>query len=123
MKKIAVALLSLVLSTGLAMAFGEKPPMGGVLEENGPLHVELVSHPTEVKLYVYDDKVKPVAASKITIKATVLAGGKSEPLVLVAPDPNANHFVGKYALTPGARLAVEAALPGDRSRLVRFSIK
>lgn len=123
MRKFLIAVMAFALSTGLAFAAGDhgKGPMGGIVEENGPLHVELVQSPADVKLFIYDGRMKSLSTSGATAKATVLAGSKQDQVPLESAQPNG--FVGKYALASGARLVVEVTMPGKRPVMVRFSVK
>lgn len=123
MTRMLIAALLLGLSGAPALAAGDhdKGPMGGVVEENGPLHVELVKSPGDVKLFLYDARMKSLSTSGATAKATVLAGGKQDAVPLEAVRPNG--FLGKYDLATGARLVVEVTMPGKRPVMVRFSVK
>jgi hypothetical protein len=115
--------LSIILTSVAAFAAGDhsKGPNGGIVEENGPLHVELVKHATDIKIFIYDASMKSLSSTRATAKATVLAGGKQDVVNLDSVQPNG--FVGKYTLAEGTRLAIEVTLPGKRPVLVRFTTK
>jgi len=123
MKTLLAAVLALGLSFGAAFAAGDhsKGPKGGIVEENGPLHVELVRADGAMTLYLYDGKMAPLASAKAKAKATVLANKKQTVVPLQAVEPNA--FQASHALAAGSRLVVEVEMPGKRPVMVRFSVK
>lgn len=101
---------ALIATTPLAaFAHGTAPAAahgGQVVEDSSENWVELVIKGDRLAVYVLDEAKAPVPSAKLAGKATVLVGGKSQSVALVAAD--ANSLVGK--LDPAATGKVTAVL-------------
>ena len=92
-----------------AFAHGTPPAAahgGQVAEDSSENWVEVVIKGDRLDVYVLDEAKAPVPSAKLTGKATVLVGGKSQSVAL-APG-NANSLTGK--LDPAAAGKVTAIL-------------
>ena len=101
--------LGLLLAPGAAFAHGTPPPAahgGQMAEDSGENWVELVIKGDRVVVYILDEAKAPVPSAKLTGKATVLVGGKSQSVALVPGE--ANSLSGKLA--PAATGKVTAVL-------------
>ena len=92
-----------------AFAHGAPPVAahgGQVAEDSGENWLELVIKGDRLAVYVLDEGKAPVPSAKLTGKATVLVGGKSQSVALAPGD--ANSLTGK--LDPAATGKVTAVL-------------
>ncbi len=92
-----------------AFAHGSPPASahgGQVAEDSGENWVELVIDGDRLVIYVLDEAKAPVPSAKLTGKATVLVGGKSQSVALVPGD--GNSLSGK--LDPAATGKVTAVM-------------
>lgn len=123
MKKIVYALsLSLALLGTTAWAHGDaKPQHGGIVQTVNDLQFELV--PTAAALYV-SDHGKPVDASRLGGKLTVLQGTQTSEVALKPMGPDRLEATG-LRLAPKAKVvATVTGLPGSAAAVtVRFSLK
>ena len=109
-------MLKIILASALiatiplaAFAHGTPPTAahgGQVAEDSGENWVEVVIKGDRLEVYVLDEAKAPVASAKLTGKATVLVGGKSQSVALVPGE--ANSLTGK--LDPAATGKVTAVL-------------
>ena len=109
-------MLKIILASALiatiplaAFAHGTPPAAahgGQVAEDSGENWVELVIKGDRLAVYVLDEAKAPVPSAKLTGKATVLVGGKSQSVTLAPGD--ANSLTGK--LDPAATGKVTAVL-------------
>ena len=90
------ATLTLLLPPAAAFAHGAPPAPahGGQIAEDSAEHwIELVIAGDTLTVWVLDEDKKPVPATKLGGKATVLVAGKSQAVVLAPGD--ANSLTGK----------------------------
>jgi hypothetical protein len=100
---------ALLTSTGSAWAHDAKGTHGGRIADAGAYHVEMVVKSSTVDVFVTDASEKPVAASGFKGTAILIAGGKSQRVVL--------------APVEGTRLSGSAtvALPNQPKGVVRLT--
>ena len=109
MLKIILAAALFAATPIIASAHGAPPAAahgGQVAEDSSENWVELVIEGDRLEVYVLDEAKAPVPSAKLTGKATVLVGGKSQSVAL-APG-SANDLTGK--LDPAATGKVTAVL-------------
>ena len=114
--------LTLFIFPAIACAHGEapRPKHGGVVQESQELWLELVVKDNDVSVFVLDETQKPVPASQISGTATVLVGGKSYKVDLVAE--GAESVSGKLPVAASGRLIATVALKvGAKSLSARFT--
>ena len=109
MLKIIFAAALLAATPVAAFAHGTPPAAahgGQVAEDSSENWVEVVIKGDRLAVYVLDEAKAPVSSAKLTGKATVLVGGKSQSVALTPGD--ANSLTGK--LDPAATGKVTAVL-------------
>ena len=77
---------ALLTSTGTAWAHEVEARNGGRITDAGAYHVELVVKSDAVDVFISDQSEKPVAASGFKGTAILVAGGKSQRVVLAPAD-------------------------------------
>ncbi len=77
---------ALLISTGSAWAHDAKGKNGGRIADAGSYHVEMVVKSDVVDVFISDANEKPVAASGFKGTAILVAGGKSQRMVLAPVD-------------------------------------
>lgn len=124
MKALKIALLSAVLFLPAAvLAHGDKTgPNGGVVEDAGKYHVELVMKADELRAFVTGAGGAKVDTKEAQASATVLAGGEKLTLKLVPAGGNALAAGGKFDTRAGAKVVLSLELPGLSAVAGRFSI-
>lgn len=114
---LACALPGAVLAHGFT-----KPQHGGVVQMNGETLFELVRSPAGVSLYVIDED-EPVAASGMTARLSVTAGGKRKDVAMVAGKGN-QFFAKGLTLQRGASVGVLVINKASMARYgTTFTIK
>lgn len=119
---LAAALLAIPIA---AFAHGTPPAAthgGQMAEDSGENWVELVIKGDRLDVYVLDEAKAPVPSAKLTGKATVLVGGKSQSVTLAPGD--ANSLRGK--LDPAATGKVTAVLSlsvGSKPTQARITVQ
>lgn len=111
MRRLAAALMfAWGTISGHAFAHGEPPRAahGGLVQEAQELWLELSVKDRDVAVYVLDQTGKPVPASDVSGSATVLVGGKSYKVELLAAD--GNRVEGKLPVPVGQRLVATVSL-------------
>lgn len=103
-------------------AMGDKGPNGGKLEHAGASHMELLIKDSTVRVYIYDEHMKPVATQGTEVTVTVQVEGKRETVKL--QPAGANLLEGKTGLAAGhgARAVVALKLPGKPIVQARFTM-
>jgi hypothetical protein len=124
MKALKIALLSAALFLPAAvLAHGDRSgPNGGVLEDAGTYHVELVMKADELRAFVTGAGGVKVDTKGAEASATVLAGREKLTLKLVPAGGNALAAGGKFDTRAGAKVVLSLALPGQPAVSGRFSI-
>src|SRR6187549_3871464 len=77
---------ALLTSTGSAWAHEVKGAHGGRITDAGAYHLELVVKSDAVDVFISDQSEKPVAATGFKGTAILVAGGKSQRIVLAPVD-------------------------------------
>lgn len=77
---------ALLTSTGSAWAHDVRARNGGRITDAGAYHIEMVVKSDTVDVFLSDQSEKPVAASGFKGTAILLAGGKSQRVVLTPVD-------------------------------------
>jgi hypothetical protein len=99
-----------------------KPQHGGVVQMNGETLFELVRSPAGVSLYVIDED-EPVAASSMTARLSVSAGGKRKDVAMVTAKGN-QFFAKGLTLPRGASVGVLVINKASMARYgTTFTIK
>ena len=124
MKALRIGLLSVVfLLPAAALAHGEKAgPNGGVVEDVGKHHVELVMRADELRAFVTGAGGAKVDTKGAEASATVLAGREKLTLKLIPVGGNALAADGRFDPRAGAKVVLTFALPGQSAVSGRFSI-
>ena len=119
---IAVGLVALLLSSGVAVAHGNTKPLhGGVIQMMGEVSFELVTRPEGVEVYLVDDG-EDVGTGGMTAKLVIAHAGAATEAAL-APG-GGNRFVATGVTLPsGARVTVIVTMEDNASRwTARFTI-
>jgi hypothetical protein len=100
---------ALLTWAGSAWAHEAKGPHGGRIADAGPYHAELVVKSDVVDVFISDASEKPVATAGFNGTAILVAGGKSQRIVLAPVD--------------GTRLSgsAAAALPNQPKGVVQLT--
>jgi hypothetical protein len=116
-------LTALLASTPLAVSAhgtAPAPTHGGIVaEDSGDHWVELVTKGDQMTVFVSDGDNKPLPASQLGGKATIVAGGKKEEIILMPAQ--ANSLVGKLsAPISGKATTLVAITVNGKPAQVRF---
>ena len=124
MKALKIGLLSAVLVLPAAvLAHGEKTgPNGGVVEDAGKYHVELVMKAEELRAFVTGAGDAKVDTKGAEATATVLMGKEKLTLKLAPSGGNALAAGGKFDTRAGAKVVLSLTMPGQPAVSGRFSI-
>ncbi len=124
MKALKIALLSAALILPAAvLAHGDKTgPNGGVVEDVGKYHVELLMKAGELRVYVAGAGGAKVDTKGAEASATVLAGRERLTLKLAPAGGNALAAAGKFDPRAGAKVVLSLAMPGQPVVSGRFGI-
>ncbi len=100
---------ALLASAGSAWAHDAKGTHGGRIVDAGAYHVEMIVKSDVIDVFISDQSEKPVAASGFKGTAILVAGGKSQRIVLTPVD--------------GVRLSgsATAALPSQPKGVVQLT--
>ena len=123
MKALKIALLSAALFLPpAAVAHGDKTgPNGGVVEDVGKYHIELVMKADELRAFVTGAGSDKIDTKGAQANATVLAGKEKLTIKLVPAGANALAASGKFDTRAGAKVVLSLALPGQPAVSGRFS--
>jgi len=99
-----------------------EPKRGGVAEEAGAHHLELVVKDKSITLYVDDDAGKAMDVSKMKARASILSG-KDKGTVDLAP-AGAGTLKGEaaFAVAANAKLVVSITPAGGKAEQARFQL-
>ena len=124
MKTLKIALLTAALfSPAAVLAHGDKTgPNGGVVEDAGKYHVELVMKAEELRVFVTGAGGAKVDTKGTEASATVLAGRERLTLKLVPAGGNALAAAGKFDTRAGAKVVLSLTLPGQPAAQARFGL-
>lgn len=116
-------LAALMFASATAFAHGEKAgPNGGVVEEVGKYHVELVMKSDELRAFVIDAKDAKVDTKGAEATATVLTGKEKSTVKLAPAGGNALAGAGRFDPAAGAKVVLSLTLPGQGATQARFTI-
>ena len=98
-----------------------KGPNGGPVADSKGHHVEFVTSPQEIVLFLTDEGEKPIATKGSTGRAIIQDGGRQATVPLSPADPN--RLIGKLQapLSPSAKVVVSATLPDGHAVQARFT--
>lgn len=124
MKKLfALAALTMTVTlSGNALAHGEKPKHGGIVQEANDLNFELVNKEGKVLIYV-EDHGNNKATAGATGKLTVLNGSQKSEVPLEAAGGNVLVTTGEAQLAKGTKAIATVTFADKKTVNVRFSIK
>lgn len=124
MKSLKIALLSAALFLPVAvLAHGEKTgPNGGVVEDAGKYHIELVIKADELRVFITGAASAKIDTKGAEANATVLAGKEKLTIKLVPAGGNALAAGGRFDTRAGAKVVLSLTLPGQPAVSGRFSI-
>ena len=106
-----------------ALAHGEKiGPNGGVVEDAGKYHVELVLKNDGLRAFVTDAKDVKVDTKGAAATAIVLVGKEKATVKLVPAGGNALAAGGKFDAGAGAKVVVSLTLQGQPAAQARFTL-
>lgn len=121
-KLLALAALSLAVSTGSVLAHGAKPRHGGIVQTADDLQFELLNKKEAAHIYVEDHGINyPVDGAKG--KLTVLNGTEKTEVALHPAGDNILEARGDAKLAPGAKAVASITFANKKTVTVRFSIK
>lgn len=112
---LAVLALGCALPATVSAHGSTKPQHGGVVQMNGETLFELVRAKDGVSLYMIDED-EPVAASGMTAKLSVTAGGAKRDVAMVPGEGN-RFFAKGLTLPKGANVGVMVV---DKTSLARY---
>ncbi|MGE3230002.1 MAG: hypothetical protein AB7J30_11255 [Hyphomicrobium sp.] len=95
---------------------------GGVIEESGHHHVELVAKGGSIELYITGEDGKDEDASAAKASATVLADGKAAQVALASAGGNSLKGSGEFNAGKGTTVVVSLTMPGHEPEQVRFKL-
>lgn len=126
MIKHTITLAVLALSLGLngpALAHeAEKGPNGGALIDVKGHHLELVSTPGALTIYLTDVNEAPLDTNGARMKAIVQNAGKTTQLELVPAEPNKLTAATSSPVTSGAKVVITGSLPNGHKIQGRFVV-
>ncbi len=124
MKKLmAVTAMTIALAvSGNALAHGEKPKHGGVMQTANDLSFELVHKGGNTTIYV-EDHGKQLSTTGATGKLTVLNGKEKSEVPLEPAGENMMVTKGEAKMTKGAKAIASVTFADKKTINVRFSVK
>lgn len=123
MKKL-MALVAMALSvlSGNALAHGDKPKHGGIVQAASDLSFELVNKDGVATIYV-EDHGKKLATTGAAGKLTVLNGAEKTEVALEPAGENTLVTKGDAKLSKGAKAIASLTFADKKTVNVRFSLK
>lgn len=97
-------------------------PNGGKVEHAGASHLELVIKDSTLRVYLYDEDMKPVAAQGAEVTVTVQVDGRRETVKLQPAGSNVMEGKGGFTAGPGLRAVVALRWPGKPIVQARFAM-
>lgn len=124
MKKLMtiMAMTAAVALSGNALAHGEKPKHGGIVQSANDVSFELVNKDGKVTIYV-EDHGEPVATAGASGKLTVLNGAEKTDVPLEPAGANMMATKGEAKLGKGSKAIATLTFADKKTVNVRFSIK
>ena len=121
LKQFIIALVTLFLATGPAMADGPKlGPHGGQIRDAGGKHLELVVASGKLKLYVTDGRHRPLSSQGMKARAIVLSGKKRANIKLTPGSKNLLQGGGDFSQTKNIKTVILLTLPDGKTIQARF---
>ena len=111
---------ALLTSAGSAWAHDAKARNGGRIADAGAYHVEMVVRSDAVDVFISDESEKSVAASGFKGMAILLAGGKSQRVVLAPVDGTRLSGSATAALPEQAKGVVQLTGPDGKTIQAKF---
>lgn len=111
---------ALLTLSGSAWAHDTKGPHGGRIADAGKYHVEMVVKSSTVDVFVSDASDKPVAISGFKGTAILVAGGKSQRVVLEPVDGTRLSGNAAAALPDQAKGVVQLTAPDGKTIQGKF---
>ena len=111
---------ALLASAGSAWAHDPKARNGGRITEAGPYHVEMVVKSETVNVFISDESEKSVAASGFKGTAILVAGGKSQRVVLAPLDGTRLSGSATAALPNQPKAVVQLMGPDGKTIQAKF---
>lgn len=109
-----MAALSIAMAPAIAAETVEMGPRGGQqVDVADRFHLELVVEGQELRLFVSDTKDRPLAVTKATARATVIAAGGKSQVTLAPVGPGEMRGTGPFARVPGMKVDIVLTLPGE----------
>ena len=103
-----------------ASAHDAKGPHGGRIVDAGPYHAELVVKADVVDVFISDANEKPVAVSGFKGTAILVAGGKSQRVVLAPVDGTRLSGSATAALPNQPRGVVQLTAPDGKTIQAKY---
>jgi len=124
-RSISVGLLLTFSTLHAALAAGEhhhEGKHGGLMgDTSGHHHVVLIAEGQSITLYVLHDDGEFEAIAKAKATATILSGGTTEKVSLIA-DGNALKGKGDAILRKGDTVVITLTMPGHKPEQARFKL-
>lgn len=112
---------ALLTSAGSAWAHEAKGAHGGRIADAGAYHVEMVVKSDVVDVFISDQSEKPVAASGFKGTAILVAGGKSQRVVLAPVDGTRLSGSAAAALPNQPKGVVQLTGPDGKTIQAKFN--
>lgn len=96
-------------------------PNGGVVEDIGPFHAEVVARDGEIVVYLFDGKMRVADTAGAKARATIQASGKTATVDLAPAAPNVLKATGAFAAGKGAKMVIFLTMPGQKMVQGRFA--
>jgi hypothetical protein len=111
---------ALLTSAGSAWAHDAKGTHGGRIADAGAYHVEMVVKSGTVDVFISDASEKPVAASGFKGTAILIAGGKSQRVVLAPVEGTRLSGSATVALPSQPKGVVRLTAPDGKTAQAKF---
>lgn len=125
MKALALIAAVLVLSPNLHAKDKDHHPdprHGGVVEEAGEYHLELVAKDKALMLHVYGHDDKPVDAAKSKAQANVFSGKDKGTVVLAPAGGNVMKGEAAFAIRTDAKIVLSFTPAQGKTQQARFQL-
>lgn len=117
-----VAMATAIAASGNALAHGEKPKHGGIVQTASDLSFEMVNKENATVIYV-EDHGKKLSTAGATGKLTVLNGKEKSELLLEPAGDNTLAVKGNTKLVKGSKAIASITFAEKKAVNVRFSVK
>lgn len=113
-------LIGALIWSGAAWAHEAKGKHGGRITDAGSYHVEMVVKSDTIDVFISDASEKPVAASGFKGTAILVAGGKSQRVVLTPVDGTRLSGTATAALPNQPKGVVQLTAPDGKTIQAKF---